>query len=58
MSKKKEVLHVHCLVCGIEPSTLLYKVTYLKPLGYLEMMFIGGLVNFMKRGERTLYLVF
>jgi len=56
-AKKKEVLQVHCLVCGIEPPTLLIKATYLKPLGYSEVLQTGGLVNFMKRGERTLSCV-
>jgi len=42
---------------GIKPSTLLFKATYLKPLGYSEVKYIGGLVNFMKRGERTVSCV-
>jgi len=51
--KKKRVLQVHCLLRGIEPPTLILNITYAKPLGYSKVLCIGGLVNFMKRGERT-----
>ena len=55
MSKKKEgkVLLVRCLIREIEPSTFHLKATYVKPLGYSEVILVGWIVNFMKRGERT-----
>jgi len=55
--KRKKVFHIYCLVRGIEPQTLPLKDTFVKPLGYSEVLHNGGLVNFMKRGERTLSCV-